>query len=192
MNIAGRAALGALLLAGFSHAAQPAAAASEAHSHHADHQLVGAVASGDGLPATPLEIGELEVARVQRYVHAVQVDEVGRYLAAVAAEEAEQARLAAEAQPSGSSAVPAQVPVQAADGVCGGATNGADQFIDRESGGNPGIYNTGGSGAWGCYQLMPEHFAAGGTCDDFVYGAASAEQQAECASRLPLSAWSGG
>ena len=76
-------------------------------------------------------------------------------------------------------------------GACGGATNGADQYIQRESGGDPNVYNSGGSGAWGCYQLMPEHFAPGGTCSDMVYGQATPAQQAECASRLPLSAWGG-
>lgn len=75
----------------------------------------------------------------------------------------------------------------AVQGACGGATNGADQFIQRESGGDPSALNP--SGAWGCYQLMPEHFAPGGTCDDMPYGSATPAQQAECASRLPLSAW---
>lgn len=200
MNIAGRAVLGALLLAGFPHAAQPAAAASDTHHHHADHQLVGAVASGDGLPDTPLEIGELEAARVQRYVHDVQVDEVARYLVAVAEAEhaAEQARLAAQPTvriPDSGFRNPESTPSAGAGGACGGATNGADQYIGRETRGSAdpaNQYNLQGSGAWGCYQLMPEHFAPGGTCSDFVYGQASAAQQAECASRLPLSAWGGG
>lgn len=76
-------------------------------------------------------------------------------------------------------------------GVCGGATNGADRYIGRESGGNPNVYNSQGSGAWGCYQLMPEHFRPGGSCSDMSYGSATPAQQAQCASRLPLSAWGG-
>ena len=76
-------------------------------------------------------------------------------------------------------------------GECGGATNGADQFIGRESGGNPNIYNTGGSGAWGCYQIMPGTWRGAG-CDEFgSHGSATPAQQAQCASRLPMSAWGG-
>ena len=37
----------------------------------------------------------------------------------------------------------------------------------------------------------PMHFRPGGSCSDFVYGQATPAQQAECASRLPLSAWQG-
>lgn len=73
-------------------------------------------------------------------------------------------------------------------GACGGATNGADAFINRESKGNPTIYNTQGSGAWGCYQIMPGTWAS--SCSDLgQHGSASASVQAACASRLPLSAW---
>lgn len=89
---------------------------------------------------------------------------------------------------------PSYTPPPSSGGACGGATNGADQYIARETNGSAdpaNQYNLGGSGAWGCYQLMPEHFAPGGTCSDMVYGQASAAQQAECASRLPLSAWGG-
>jgi hypothetical protein len=76
-------------------------------------------------------------------------------------------------------------------GACGGATNGADRYIGRESGGNPGIYNSEGSGAWGCYQIEPGTWEGAG-CDAFgSYGSANAQEQAECASRLPLSAWGG-
>jgi hypothetical protein len=75
-------------------------------------------------------------------------------------------------------------------GVCGGATNGADQFIARESQGNPGIFNTGGSGAYGCYQIMGGTWAS--SCSDLgAEVGSSAATQAACASRLPLSAWGG-
>jgi hypothetical protein len=75
-------------------------------------------------------------------------------------------------------------------GQCGGATNGADRFIGRESGGDPNVYNTQGSGAWGCYQIMPATWRS--SCSDLgQHGSASPAAQAECASRLPLSAWGG-
>jgi hypothetical protein len=115
---------------------------------------------------------------------AAQLEVIGEYVQAM---EREQARAAAAVRrapqprsaPSGSSG---------ATGQCGGATNGADRFIARESGGNPGVYNTGGSGAWGCYQIMPGTWA--GSCSDLgSYGSASASVQAQCASRLPLAAW---
>jgi soluble lytic murein transglycosylase-like protein len=71
-------------------------------------------------------------------------------------------------------------------GQCGGATNGADAYIGRESGGNPNARNP--SGAWGCYQIMPGTWS--GSCSDLgQYGSASTQAQAACASRLPSSAW---
>jgi soluble lytic murein transglycosylase-like protein len=71
-------------------------------------------------------------------------------------------------------------------GPCGGATNGADAYIARESGGNPNARNP--SGAWGCYQIMPGTW--NGSCSDLgQYGSASTQAQAACASRLPSSAW---
>jgi len=74
-------------------------------------------------------------------------------------------------------------------GACGGATNGADQYIARESGGDPGAVNS-GSGAYGCYQIMPSTWAA--NCSDLGgQSGSSASTQAQCASRLPPSAWAG-
>jgi hypothetical protein len=72
-------------------------------------------------------------------------------------------------------------------GACGGASNGADRFIGRESGGNPNARNS--SGAWGCYQIMPGTWSS--SCSDLgQHGSASTEAQAACASRLPSSSWS--
>ena len=72
-------------------------------------------------------------------------------------------------------------------GQCGGATNGADAYIARESGGNPNARNA--RGAWGCYQIMPGTW--NGSCSDLgQYGSASTQAQAACASRLPQSSWS--
>jgi hypothetical protein len=41
-------------------------------------------------------------------------------------------------------------------------------IIDRESRGNPTARNS-SSGAYGCAQLMPGHFQAGGTCAGLDY-----------------------
>lgn len=74
-------------------------------------------------------------------------------------------------------------------GACGGATNGADQYIGRESGGDPSAVNQ-GSGAYGCYQIMPSTWAS--SCSDLgPQSGSSASTQAQCASRLPSSAWGG-
>lgn len=74
-------------------------------------------------------------------------------------------------------------------GPCGGATNGADAFIARESGGDPNVWNGSGSSAWGCYQIIDSTWAS--SCSDLgAHGSAPPEVQAQCASRLPLSAWS--
>lgn len=71
-------------------------------------------------------------------------------------------------------------------GGCGGATNGADRYIGRESGGNPNARNP--SGAWGCYQIMPGTWSS--SCSDLgSHGSASTSAQAQCASRLPQNAW---
>lgn len=55
----------------------------------------------------------------------------------------------------------------------------------RESNNQPDVVNP-SSGAFGCAQLMPMHFRAGGTCADLP---TSYEGQRECAWRLPASAW---
>lgn len=129
---------------------------------------------------------------VDGYVTAVRTaelaDQVGSYIVAVQAQElAEaQAALARQRTPVVNAPARSSTPVT---GACGGATNGADQFIARESGGDPNVWNTGGSGAWGCYQIMPGTWAGAG-CDELgAHGSASAAAQAQCASRLSLSAW---
>lgn len=118
----------------------------------------------------------------------------------------EEARIAAEqeaarqAELARQQAIAAQqrqvrsTPVQStggSTGSCGGATNGADQYIGRESGGHPDAANP--SGAYGCYQIMPEVWYAppekGGCADLGSEVGASPETQAQCASRLPLCAW---
>lgn len=58
-------------------------------------------------------------------------------------------------------------------------------IIQKESGGNPNAVNS-SSGAFGCYQLMPMHYSAGGACADLGRDVAG---QAACAQRLPPSAW---
>jgi len=105
------------------------------------------------------------------------------YLADLGSQIASQA---AEAAQRAAQATPVTTP-QTVSGPCGGATNGADQFIARESGGDPNAYNP--SGAYGCYQIMPGTWAGAG-CDELgAYGSASPAAQSACASRLPLSAW---
>jgi hypothetical protein len=91
---------------------------------------------------------------------------------------------AAASQPSGG----AHYTRGGSTGACGGASNGADQYIGRESGGDPSAANA--SGAYGCYQIMPGTWAA--SCSDLgPEGGSSAGTQAQCASRLPLGSWGG-
>jgi hypothetical protein len=145
------------------------------------------------------------------YVAAVERDEVGRYLVAVAAEEAEDAARAAAARADAQRQADAHTATQSVSGpvsapspdsrsfangsgACGGATNGADQFIGRETRGSADPVNQdnlSGSGAHGCYQITPSTWAA--SCGDLGgLAGSSAGTQARCASRLPLSAWAGG
>lgn len=122
------------------------------------------------------------MGQIVTYTAAVERQEVIDYLAYVSAQEAAQ-----KATESVSGApVTAPQASSATSGPCGGATNGADQYILRESGGDPTATNP--SGARGCYQIMPGTWA--GSCSDLgdQYSATPATQAA-CASRLPLSAW---
>jgi hypothetical protein len=136
------------------------------------------------LPATEALMTYLSAVREQ------QIADVGAYIAAV-----QEAELAAylEAITPPPPPVIYTAPQPSVAGACGGATNGADQFIQRESGGQPYIANGGGTAAspfdagraFGCYQIIPSTWAA--ACSDITtYDPAS---QARCASRLPLSAW---
>lgn len=93
----------------------------------------------------------------------------------------------ATAKPTAAVTRTAPSPPSSVGGSCGGASNGADAYIGRESGGNPNARNP--SGAWGCYQIMPGTWS--GSCSDLgSHGAASTDAQAKCASRLPHNSWS--
>jgi hypothetical protein len=136
-----------------------------------------------------------DVAAAVGFVTAIRGQEIAAYVSAVEAAEAEAAwvaelaRQAAAARVQAQAAHPAGRAVTPSSGACGGATNGADRFIGRESGGSSNVYNQQGSGAWGCYQIMPGTWAS--SCSDLgAHGSAGAGAQAACASRLPLSAWS--
>jgi len=160
-------------------------------------------------PAVPWEAGGQEAGiwmdkvsaliAEQQYEAAMQaIGNIVNYVNAMIAEQQAEAARAAEVarvqqqqvaqQPA--PRVQPSAPTGGAPGACGGATNGADQFIHRESGGNPNISNSGGSGAYGCYQIMPATWAS--SCRDLgpEIGSSPATQ-AQCASRLPLSAWGG-
>src|SRR5580765_3799400 len=117
-----------------------------------------------------------EQQAIQSYLAALEEQrKVDEYLAQLAAEEAarqEAARQVTNAQRAARPQYPA-APINVT-GACGGATNGADQYIGRESGGDPSIMNGGGHAAspfdagraWGCYQIMPGTWA--GSCSDIT------------------------
>ncbi len=130
-------------------------------------------------------------AAEKRFVEAFNAHQAELFFQAAAAAEAEQAAAAANAAnakkkaaaPTGRGGSSSGGSVS---GACGGASNGADAFIGRESGGNPNARNP--SGAWGCYQIMPGTWQS--SCSDLgQHGSASTEAQAQCASRLPSSSW---
>jgi hypothetical protein len=125
------------------------------------------------------------------YVVALQIQEGADYVSAIQEAEAKAAREALVRQRNTIDIGTALGPVYRSSGgtgECGGATNGADQYIQRESHGQADVWNTQGSGAWGCYQIMP--FVWQANCTDLgTHGQASASAQAQCASRLPISAW---
>lgn len=140
-------------------------------------------------PAYPPDVvADMVIDSMLSYVEAVQAQEYLVWLRDQIAQEAAQ-RAAEEAYRASQQHAVTAPQASPVTGVCGGATNGADQFISRESGGNPSVYNTGGSGAWGCYQIMPGTWAGAGCNELGAHGSASPAAQAACASRLPLSAW---
>lgn len=145
-------------------------------------------AAATHFPVDGALVAASQAGDVQRWTEAFQAHEAELFFQAAAAAEAEQAAAAANAKTK-----PAVAPTgrgggggSSVGGACGGATNGADAFIGRESGGNPNARNS--SGAWGCYQIMPGTWSS--SCSDLgQHGSASTEAQAQCASRLPSSSW---
>jgi hypothetical protein len=128
-----------------------------------------------------------QAADVKRFLDAVQAQQLDAFFQAVLAAQAEQAAAAANAKkPAAPTGRGGGGGGSSVGGACGGATNGADAYIGRESGGNPNARNS--SGAWGCYQIMPGTWSS--SCSDLgQHGSASTDAQAQCASRLPSSAW---
>lgn len=138
--------------------------------------------------APPAVVAEALVSMIGDYMNAVRTQAIGDYLAYQTEldREAYLAALADAAARAHAIIEQPTPPVATSTGACGGATNGADQFIGRESGGDPSAQNP--SGAYGCYQIMPGTWA--GSCSDLgPEMGASADVQAQCASRLPMSAW---
>lgn len=127
--------------------------------------------------------------RTERYVFALFVSAVewDRWWdQAMADWHAEQARLAAEAAAASSSGGGYSGGGHSgAGGECGGSQY--DYVMDEESG-IATQWNTQGSSAWGCYQIIASTWAS--SCSDLgVHGEADAAAQAACANRLPASAW---
>ena len=144
-------------------------------------------AAATHFPVDGALVAASQAADEARWVEAFNAHQAELFYQAVAAAEAEQAAAAANARkkpaaPTGRGGGGGSN----VGGACGGATNGADAYIGRESGGNPNARNS--SGAWGCYQIMPGTWSS--SCSDLgQHGSASTSAQAQCASRLPSSAW---
>jgi soluble lytic murein transglycosylase-like protein len=124
----------------------------------------------------------------KRWIEGSQARQLELFYQGIIAAEAEKAAAAADAsKPKPVARTGRGGGGSSVGGACGGATNGADSYIGRESGGDPNARNA--SGAWGCYQIMPGTWSS--SCSDLgQHGSASTEAQAACASRLPSSAWS--
>ncbi len=141
-------------------------------------------AAASHFPADSALVAASQAAAEQRWIAGAQARQMELFLQAVAD---------AEAQQSQRSQAPARTGRTGGGGgnvggACGGATNGADAYIGRESGGNPSAQNA--SGAYGCYQIMPGTWSS--SCSDLgAQQGSSPSTQAACASRLPQSAWGG-
>jgi hypothetical protein len=117
-----------------------------------------------------------QMSVVDDYVHAVQMAAVTDYVNAVAS---------AEASAAASRSVPRSSAPSGGTVSGGGSCYGGpipDYIVTRESGGNPSAQNA--SGAWGCYQIMPEWWS--GSCSGF--DKYSVEGQKQCAALI----WNGG
>jgi hypothetical protein len=67
-------------------------------------------------------------------------------------------------------------------GECTGGPVSAT-VVQNESGGDPNVWNTQGSGAWGCWQIIPRTW--NGLCSDIgPHGATGVDGQRECANRI--------
>ena len=170
-----------VIAAGFLHVAQPVAAASHEHQTRSATESPGVVASPAALPAVAaMQLAQLHdyvaadtQAKLVDYANAVQRANVETYVNAVAAADA-----AAQSQ--------WRTPASSSGSVSGGGScyGGPipDYIVTRESGGNPAALNP--SGAWGCYQIMPEWWS--GACSGF--DRYTIDGQKQCAAIL----WNGG
>jgi len=173
-------ALAAMPLAAFSVHVEPPATASRSSSRPPRLAGDSALVLAQAHVETVTEVGDYLVGLAERDRVLVAIGEVDAFLAAMYVEPAVRSTQDAPSQVSGG-----------VSSGCGGATNGADRFIARESGGDPNVWNTAGSGAWGCWQILPSTWADAG-CDELgAHGSAGVAAQAACASRLPLGAWGG-
>ncbi len=149
-------------------------------------------AASTHFPVDGALVAASKAADEKRWAEAFNAHEAELFFQAAAAAEAEQQAEQAAAA-ANARRKPAVAPTgrgggggSSVGGSCGGASNGADAYIGRESGGNPNARNP--SGAWGCYQIMPGTWSS--SCSDLgQHGSASTEAQAQCASRLPSSSW---
>lgn len=187
-----RAVLCAALFVALLLAVRPAldtgAEASPSVAHHVAISTPPAVP--EQVSAAP-SIGEIQVALVVRYIQAVEQQHLGEYLAAVAQAEQERAAEAAAQQAAQEAATqetarPSEAAVTTTPTVSGGGScyGGPipDYIVTRESGGDPTAMNP--SGAWGCYQIMPEWWS--GACA--AYDRYTIDGQKACAAIL----WNGG
>lgn len=92
------------------------------------------------------------------YIHGVQATEVGEYLRALDMQALVDYIASIQAEEAAQAARVAVAPQPRSNPVVSSSSNPGDFLScvrNRESGGNYGIYNSGGSGAAGAYQFMP-------------------------------------
>lgn len=140
-----------------------------------------------GLSAALAEQEYLATVTYLQAVHDSEVREVVEYLQAQAAQEAQAVQAYADAMARQKTVVqsaPAQTQAPSTYSGSGSCYGGPipDYIVTRESGGNPNAQNP--SGAWGCYQIMPEWWS--GACSGF--DKYSIDGQKACAAIL----WNGG
>lgn len=129
------------------------------------------VGVGTQNPSPPVNVPAAEAAAwapIIAWVNARHDADVAAWVAGVRAGEA--ARIAAEVAVRPAAALSA--PVGTITGSCAAmAPAGFPAYIiQRESGGNPEAVNP-SSGAYGCAQIIPGHFAPGGACYGLGYAA---------------------
>lgn len=150
--------------------------ADSAASPHAQHRVV----VHQSPTTTTVDPAAVAAQQLSVYVQALEAAHLNDFIQALELQDFLSSLPPPPPPPPVVTAPPAPSYQQSDGGDCSGSVV-PDWIVQRESGGNPSAVNP-SSGAYGCYQELPGHFADGGACAGLnMYSVAD---QKTCASRL--------